>query len=129
MGKPVGPFSSILPQGRIRSGRVSQSGSATTLVPTTTSPPTSLPSSSPLANLWLGHLGTHSLGWSPELLAGIWGAVIRGRSWARDTGGGGVYSDSSLGPELAAKPHIPNGRGAVGKEGHGWGWVRSRIEI
>lgn len=27
-----------------------------------------------------------------------------------------VYSDSSLGPELAAKPHIPNGRGAVGRE-------------
>lgn len=55
--------------------------------------------------------------------------VIRGRSWARDTGGGGVYSDSSLGSELAAEPQILNGRGAIGKEGHGWGWVRSQIEI
>lgn len=51
-------------------------------------PPTSIPSSSPLTNLWLGHLGTHSLGLVPELLPGIW--VIRGRSWARDTRGGRV---------------------------------------
>lgn len=88
---PVGPFSSILPQGRIRPMQGSQSRLTTTLVPTTASqPPTSLPSSGPLANLWLGHLGTYGLGLGPELLAGIWGGGIRGRSWARDTGGGGL---------------------------------------